>query len=83
MTFLLIKKSTLYRKWVKVLVGFYYVLMTIIFINGYHRTHEKYNMYDGPVFQEGWKYTRTGHSGLALLTSFQWESLSSMHSFEK
>ena len=53
--FLLFKKSALYNKWVKILVLLYYIPITIIFINGYHRINEKYNMYDGPVINEGWE----------------------------
>jgi len=51
---LLIKESALYNKWVKMLVILYYSLITIVFINGHHRIHVKYNMYDGPVIPEGW-----------------------------
>ncbi|GAB4074460.1 hypothetical protein GCM10028778_19630 [Barrientosiimonas marina] len=51
---LLIKESALYNKWVKMAVALYYTLITIVFITGRHRIHEKYNMYDGPVIPEGW-----------------------------
>jgi len=51
---LLIKESALYNKWVKIFVILYYILVTTVFINGHHRIHEKYNMYDGPVIPEGW-----------------------------
>ncbi|MFA9558283.1 hypothetical protein ACERII_13330 [Evansella sp. AB-rgal1] len=54
-TFLLIKESALFNKWFILLVGAYYVVVSFIFINGYHRIHEKYNMYNGPVIPEGWE----------------------------
>lgn len=51
---LLMKESALFNTLVKAIVVLYYIVITAIFINGYHRIHEKYNMYDGPVIPEGW-----------------------------
>ena len=52
--YLLFSGKALYNKWVKILVTSYYLIITFVFIYGYHRIHEKYNMYDGPVIPEGW-----------------------------
>lgn len=51
---------------VKTVVVLYYIVITTIFINGYHRIHEKYNMYNGPVIPEGWEV----NSNWAFLFSF-------------
>ncbi|WP_158231921.1 hypothetical protein [Sporosarcina sp. P10] len=40
------------------MVTFYYLIITFVFIYGYHRIHKKYNMYDGPVIPEGWDVNR-------------------------
>ncbi|PIC56455.1 hypothetical protein CSV80_14490 [Sporosarcina sp. P12(2017)] len=55
---LLFSRKVLYNKWVKTLVTFYYLIITFVFIYGYHRIHKKYNMYDGPVIPEGWDVNR-------------------------
>ncbi|MCM3617675.1 hypothetical protein M3936_08785 [Sutcliffiella horikoshii] len=63
---ILITGFTLYNKWIKMLVILYYIVITTIFIDGYHHIHEKYNMYDGPVIPEGWEV----NSNWAFLFSF-------------
>ncbi len=55
---LLFSGKALYNKWLKILVTFYYLIITFVFIYGYHRIHKKYNMYDGPVIPEGWDVNR-------------------------
>ncbi|WP_130858614.1 hypothetical protein [Gracilibacillus phocaeensis] len=51
---LLLKESAMFPIVIKALVVLYYMVVTPIFITGYHRIHEKYNMNDGPVIPEGW-----------------------------
>src|SRR5690625_2443506 len=48
------------------LVILYYSLITIVFINGHHRIHVKYNMYDGPVIPEGWDVNSNWASWFSL-----------------
>src|SRR5699024_2393689 len=44
-----------FPKWVRIIVGAYYLVITTIFITGHHLIHEKYNMYHGPVIHDGWE----------------------------
>ncbi|ARF17898.1 hypothetical protein SporoP17a_11805 [Sporosarcina ureae] len=63
---LLFSGNVLYNKWVKTLVTFYYLIITFVFIYGYHHIHEKYNMYDGPVIPEGWDVNRNWAYGFSF-----------------
>ncbi|PIC76150.1 hypothetical protein CSV74_12840 [Sporosarcina sp. P19] len=63
---LLFSGKALYNKWVEILVTFYYLIITFVFIYGYHRIHKKYNMYDGPVVPEGWDVNRDWAYGFSF-----------------
>lgn len=51
---LLTYASAYFHRWVRVLLGLYYSVISFVFIYGRHRIHLTYNMYDGPVIDEGW-----------------------------
>ncbi|WP_066185662.1 hypothetical protein [Gracilibacillus timonensis] len=55
---LLIKESAMFHAFIKTIVVLYYIVITPIFIIGYKRIRDKYNMSDGlndgPVIPEGW-----------------------------